>query len=389
MGIAEVLVASVLGSVLLIGSAQSLKFSLQSAQVARSVLTETDLKASIAKDLKERCVDHLKPDKLTNTNADHKSKGIGTVTDGLPEVKVGAFNGDIEVVKIELTGDPTEPNRDLIVYYKKEGLGEQLNTLGGGACSSTDQDGCFYHRCLIDYRGMFENPDADPLVPKTTGQQCTLDTCHSVSQEVLAEVEGKVQDLVKCQTAGQHFVGFNDNGEAVCVVPSVVPDPLDKTCDPGEFVREIRPDGTVDCESACSGGRRLFESIHVAQTVDLESDDLNAEFGKLSGLGLTEEFTYDVRKRNPLGDQMAYYTIFPQFTRRFCRCPGSKQRYWNSECVGEIECTAPKKYVRKFHACMSCPTSDGGYWRSLRGNWSCECRANKPLKKKTVSVIHV
>ncbi len=362
---AEVLVASVLGSVLLVGSAQSLKFSLQSAQVARSILTENDLKASIAQGLKEECATHLGPDKLTNTDTTKKNKGIGTVTAGLPGVKVGAFNDDIEVVKIELTGDPANTDRHLVVYYKKEGLGE-LNTIGGGVCSNTDQAGCFYHRCSVDYSGMFD-PKAAPLVPKTdvTQQQCTLDTCHSISQEVLTEVEQKVSQTIanKACPDGQYLKGFNSNGQPQCEVASSA-SPLQKNCEnegAGYFVREIKSDGTVVCAPACSGGRQLFKQrtyeliFHtVKETVGIDED-----FPQLpGGISVTSE-------------------------SRICQCPSDSNWSWDSEeCV---TCSSPQKWDFVEQNCITC-SGRYAHWRldyfEEANLTAYACRCSNGRKKK-------
>ena len=364
-------------------------------------MTENDLKASIAQGLKEGCATHLGPDQLTNTDTTKKNKGIGTVAE-LPGVKVGALNGDIEVVKIELTGDPAKTNRDLIVYYKKEGLGDQLNTLGGGVCSNTDQAGCFYHRCLIDYRGMFKPPPETPFTLKDADdQQCTLDTCHNISQEVLEEVDKKVVVKITselkdkdCTQAGQYITGFDDSGNPLCAAPpaptsvDVDAELKDKdctqagqyitgfddngrpvcaavsspqgNCEAGEFVREIRQDGTVICASACSGGRRLFERLRY-----------------LHPHNIIETKVFDVR--NPF-EIPEGYTFFDR--RRYCDCPPG-QTWENNHCV--MPCTSPQKWVVSESACMSCPSSGGGEWSvNDYGQHQCDCPADK-VKKKTGS----
>ena len=320
---AEVLVASVVGSVLMIGSAQSLKFALQSAQVSSSILTENDLRASIPQGLKEglECAKHLEPAKLTNTNADHKSKGIGTVTEGLPGVKLGDFNGDIEVKKIELTGDPTDQNkRTLVVYYKKTGLGK-LNTMNGGACSSTDTTGCFYNRCSIDYTAMF---DQSNYPSPATSKECSVGGCYSQSTEAPP--------------------------------PTSLPA---NVCDPGEFIRAIDEEGNTECAPACSGGRDMWEVL---------------TYNSPGGNGFLEYI---------VGNQPEIQSDWHSVRKtRHCACPTGTN--WDeTNCV---TCTSEEKWVWSEKACMTCPggTWRNHYYNT---RWDCRCPDGYVKKKKIQSIV--
>ncbi len=355
---AEVLVASVLGSVLLIGSAQSLKVSLQSAQVARSILTENDFKASISQGLKEDCTPPgtppdpadstynpvLKKDNLETTATD-RDNGIGKLKDSvvLPGgVQKGTFKGDIEVVKMELRDAPatTKPeDRDLVVYYKKTGLGDQ-NTLNGGTCSPTDTKGCFYHSCSITY--------------DTSHNKCTgLENCHDISEAVLLKVQNTVTTRVTaelktkdCTQPGQYITGFDDNGNPLCAVPAGAPSTIQEDCPPGQFIREIRTDGTTVCAPACSGGRQL---LPILEEVSDPDDFL-------------------------LGPSV------PQLSERLiCQCPtGSNWDPDNEECV---TCISPQKWDYVERGCRTC--GGGGFW-SLHSNiigYTCRCPAGNKKKK--------
>ncbi len=339
IGIAEVLVASVLGSVLLLGSAQSLKFSLQSAQVSRSILTENDLKASISQGLKGGCATHLRPSQLTNTDTAKKNKGIGTVTNGLPGVKVGDFNGDIEVVKIELTGDPADEDRLLVVYYKKKGLGEDLNTLGGAACSPKDgttpavTTGCYYHRCSIDYSGIFDDYSTSPPTPVSPpeNQKCKLKTCHNIAQEVLAQVDQRVVTKVseaitnKACSGDDYLKGFDEDGNPDCATAIKI-----KNCGENKVVQGIDDEGNLICADGCTGGRSLI-------TID---------------------------------------------ERRFCICPDGEQ--WRFVFEAQKEICSPciwygQKYVHT-ESPPSCMRCTNGTWDMSAGHAQCVC---PPQKKKS------
>ena len=325
IGIAEVLVASVVGSVLLIGSAQSLKFSLQSAQVARAILSENDLKASIAQGLNEpaECANSLK----NNLKGPHKNDWIGELTNGLPAVKVGDFNGDIEVVKIESKGDHTDnsnKDRNLVVYYKKKGLGDQLNTLGTGGCSPKNGEtpavitDCYYHSCLIDTKDM--------------DTSCKLKTCHNISQAVLAEMDQRVVDGVSETIAGKecledHYLkGFDSDGKPDCAQAIKI-----KECEDGKVVQGIREDGSLICvnDRRCAGGK-IWTTI--------------------AGGG------------------------------RGCRCP-SGQHWNNTNCV---TCSSSQKWVQADLKCMGC-SGGGATWHLSDGQYQCQCPAGTHKeKKKTV-----
>ena len=168
MGLAEVLVAGAVGGVIIAGSMKSLSLSLQSAQVVRSSLSESDLKHSLTQVLSNSkdCSANLKPTdaSLPTPNAiglygDDREKGRGEVVqlkknvgdndpaDSTTETndillldKGVAFKGNLNIVKMELKGstateDTNNPQknkvtRTFVVYYSKVGMGSS-STLGG------------------------------------------------------------------------------------------------------------------------------------------------------------------------------------------------------------------------------------------------------------------
>ena len=173
MGLAEVLVAGAVGGIIIAGSMKSLSVSLQSAQVARSSLTETTLAHTLSRALDStNCSINLQPkagstgrlvadtnpvtdpkngkgklSKLTiryQTGTREVTKDGETVTEPVYEdrevVKTGEdFKGNFHIVKMALRGDATDPKaphpdpaqRSFVVYYKKNNLGS-FSTLGGG-----------------------------------------------------------------------------------------------------------------------------------------------------------------------------------------------------------------------------------------------------------------
>ena len=149
------LVGAVVFTMLLGGSAKFVEMTLQASNASKAVLTENNLKQTIAQGLEKKC----------NTNKDdatlnHESlvgdpaTGIGVLKDSftLPGgIKQGEdFKGGIEVVKMELQGVATESTRDFVVYYKMKGLGK-LNAQDPSKCLSADVTGCFEQRCTVNY----------------------------------------------------------------------------------------------------------------------------------------------------------------------------------------------------------------------------------------------
>ena len=141
---------------LLSGSAKFVEMSLQSSNVAKAVLAESEFKQTIIQGLEsEGCHENdkdqakLNPDHL---EGDDKDDGIGAFSSGfsLNGIKVGDFKGSIEVVKMELRGVATEATRDFVVYYRKKGLGN-LNALDPDKCKSADVTGCFVQGCTVKY----------------------------------------------------------------------------------------------------------------------------------------------------------------------------------------------------------------------------------------------
>ena len=190
ISLVEVLVAGVIAGVIALGSLRSLEFAMQAGGVSRAILNENDFKLTVSKALVDNCYGNLKPENLIGSEENTK-KGIGelkkaTPRDGLklsihdtePTIKIGTFKGDIEVVKMEVTGDSSKEcpdtgcKRDFVAYYKKTNLGE-LNTVAGKACTASDTAGCFKTQCQLKYT--LDKTDTD-----NEEGGCESLTCHPV-----------------------------------------------------------------------------------------------------------------------------------------------------------------------------------------------------------------
>ena len=193
----EVLVATVIGGVVVMGSLESLRFAMQAGSVSKAILTENDFKLTLSNAVDKNCTANFSPT-TTQITGTHKAKGIGQVnklflegddpdTDS-PIIQVGTFKGDIEVVKMELTGDNSEDTagggdfkREFIAYYKKNNLGD-LNTVSGLDCDPSDQSGCFKTQCKLNY-SFGDDPETDgDQTDHFTG--CQSLTCHPVVLQV-------------------------------------------------------------------------------------------------------------------------------------------------------------------------------------------------------------
>ena len=233
IGLVEVLIASVIGGVVMLGSIKGLSFALQAAQVSRSILTENDFRLTVSKALKTACVENLKPARLTGSNS---AKGIGTLAEiTKPSIGTGIYKKDVDVVKMELKGEPTSETRTFVAFYKKTGLGE-LNTVGNQDCSATDTSGCFYQTCRIDYK--FKVDDTTT----TEDESLELAECNPFDcNESAMHLAG-----VNCENTHGHgfsVAGFDDSGQPICKNLTADANP----CPFGTQLKGYKTDGRPDC----------------------------------------------------------------------------------------------------------------------------------------------
>ena len=184
----EVLVASVIGGVIILGSAKTLLISMQAGGLARAVLTENDFKLTVSQALTENCNHNLSP---TST---HLTGSIGDAYRQVnqlflkddttnPIITVGTdFKGDMRVIRMEIRGSGSQ--RDFTAYYKKNNLGD-LNTVGGQPCENDDSDltklnGCFKAQCKLNYEvKVGDNPDTAETETSYL-KKCQSLTCQAV-----------------------------------------------------------------------------------------------------------------------------------------------------------------------------------------------------------------
>ena len=235
IGLIETLVGGAIGAVVVAGSMKSLQLSLESAQVVKSSLSESDLRFSIGQTLHNTsdCVTNFAPTSATvptdpeqassiglyGTNRDFgrgevvrlaKTLGTTDTADDIPILKKGvAFKGALNIVKMELkgagdTGDANNPkknkvSRTFVVYYKKEGMGS-YSTLGGEPCTATDQSGCYFNQCQVEYQLDDDDNTATPFTKvcrvsdcANYGSQGRGANCYKVDGD-----SGKERTLVGC-----------------------------------------------------------------------------------------------------------------------------------------------------------------------------------------------
>ena len=235
----EVLVGGAIGAVIMLGSVKGLSIALQAGGVSRSILTENDFRMTLSKAV-NHCWVNFKPEKITNSDSTKKSKGIGALeaiysVAGGQEVSLiskGVYKRDIEVVKMELRGDPTENRRSFIAFYKKIGLGD-LNTVGGGECSESNTEGCFYQQCELDYTW------DDQATTDIDEGSCQKQNCYEFS-------DGSSLANINCEeTHGSGFsiAGFDDQGKPICKNLTADANP----CPFGTKLKGYKTDGKPDC----------------------------------------------------------------------------------------------------------------------------------------------
>ena len=253
---AETLVATAIGSVLILGSVKALSVALQAGGVSRSILTENDFRMTLSKSLRNYCTANLKPEKLTGTN---KNKGIGTLENiysitgqetGSPQeisvINKGDYKTDIEVVKMELKGDLAKQTRTFVAFYKKKGLGH-LNTVGNAECSAGKTEGCWTLSCSLDYQWREDDPATTGIVEGFEG--CEVLNCN----EALVSLAGV--DCERTHGPGYAIGGFNDQGEPICKNLTADANP----CPFGTQLKGYKTDGRPDCTAkrTCPDGYLL------------------------------------------------------------------------------------------------------------------------------------
>ena len=223
-GLLEVLIAGAIGAIMMAGTMKSIGLNVQNAQVVRATMDDTEFRGRF----KQKVTEDDYPDDNDNLNvckyslALDNEQGIGDIeklangasdTDAL---ETGIWRDtSINIVKFELkrlkntADDPKAEKpvqRQIVAYYKKEGLGE-LSTVGGNDCTKDDTEGCYFATCFLDYK-LAENPEYDENDAnsnKHNVQTCAIKSCPT----------GEL-NLENCGP-GSYLRGWDDNGAPDCV----------------------------------------------------------------------------------------------------------------------------------------------------------------------------
>ena len=399
MGLIEVLMVGLIGSVITAGSIKTLEFSIQAMQVARLPLIEQTLKQDLAKALSGghdgACGTNLKPSSYPNgtLTGSHALKGLGTVPSlkiqNTEVLKTGAdFKQQFHIIKMEMTGDSSKDpaltseqpvSRNFVIYYKKNNLGN-LSTKGGEECSADNTEGCYWASCSLHYA-------LDSTAQKVS--QCELLDC--LEDTPLLNVLGK-----SCEE-GSYLKGFDEEGNKECLP---FPD-----CESGKVLRGLDSDGQAICTSLNCPFKQVLRGIEQDGTPDCvapvkldPSRNPPCSGGKfLTGIN---QWGYNVckcfrRYHHRSGsscDCSSNRPVWIPSTRQCGTCPsgiswhaGRKRcncnadgKVWNSfhnECRNP-ECNNPTRpaYNEYRRLCEACPT--GANWNSTVKR--CECPSHRP-----------
>ena len=155
--IIEVLVASLMFSIVTLAVYKTLGVSLLSSNLSNSILTDADLKTAIYNVLSPgQCEKNLHPSKLNEVTSE--SRTLESLTryklpgsTGVEIIKKGEnFRDYLGIVKIELAGEGTSKQREFKVYYTRERT-KHLKTRDNQLCDETDTSGCYIHKCNLEY----------------------------------------------------------------------------------------------------------------------------------------------------------------------------------------------------------------------------------------------
>ena len=276
-GLAEVLVASGLGIVIGMASLDSMRVAIRTAQTVKTDLEEQRLSHAIKNyfSSEANCKNTLKPSKLSETDRANQA-GLILNSEGTALKQIGSWSSNlIAIQRIELLNEGTDksyPHRILAVLYTKPYL-RGHETLGDGDCSATDNSGCYYHTCVVEYECSDDECAGDD-------DKCLPLTCHN----------GRGVQSVSCEE-GEYLSSFKANGEKVCekVYPCepeegeqlaflgfstgtdgsrepicepiiYAPQPSEQiACPDGQVVKRIKHTGELECTGLC-GARQRWNS---------------------------------------------------------------------------------------------------------------------------------
>ena len=224
-GLLELLVASVIGSVLISGSARFLQITLQAHNISQSLLIEGNLRKKVKSGLETDCTKAsgdaskiLKTD--TNIGLDSDLKGSFTGT--LPgDITTGDFKSlnQIEIVKIELknTDATSEVNsaRAFVVYYKKKNLGTDLNAPNSATCTTSPVNtaGCYKYTCKVNIGGTETEKYCTGYESCDTDEVSVKDMLCKTDELMRGIKDGKPVCESNCSNTGRIKVKTTENGK--------------------------------------------------------------------------------------------------------------------------------------------------------------------------------
>ena len=264
-GLLEILVASVIGSVLISGSARFLQITLQAHNISQSLIHEDNLRKKLKSGLESDCENTDTDSKVLKPSInglDSDLKGAVDTNFILPgDIKKGDYKGQIDIVKIELKDtDPVQSDaRTFTVYYKKKNLGTELNAPNSANCTATATSGCYNITCELTI---------DSTANCTGLTACDTDTIELKKRECGPgelvrgiQANGELICEPDCKLIGK--VKKMVNGQPQCVCP-------DRDAFNNEPVKWINSRG--GCFS-CGGTWRTFSEDQTYEGREVKKDE--------------------------------------------------------------------------------------------------------------------
>ena len=333
--ILETLVAAGIMSIFALAIFKTLDISLLSANTSFSIVIEQDLKRAIRKSFSgvscEKNMESILGDSFTELKFYNSSTDTGTTL-----VKKGLFKEKLDIVKITLETESSDPSiKKITTYFKRKGL-KALYTKDQRPCTETDLSGCYADNCKMVYR-TGGTDDICSLLSCSSGENALAGiTCEDGQYLKGFDITGgkickDLADLWSCPSDAI-LEGFNSDGSPICgVLPASV------------LVTEVPPEppeepSTFTVESECAYRRHVTDR---ANTYDINGNIISGPIIGLLHKNTRLERSQDWITMEQYNSDTAYWdSRVSSIVRTYVYNQDCNTRYW-TETFSEVTSSGP------------------------------------------------